>query len=62
MINKLIYLFLAVVIVGLIAFGIDYAMMALGVALMWQRIVWLLFGLIVLLGIVGYLGYGPLRE
>ena len=60
MINKLVHLLIVVVVVALVAFGLDYAMTTLGVALMWQKIVWLLFGLIVLLAIIGFLGYGPL--
>ena len=56
MINKLVHLLIVVVVVALVAFGLDYAMTTLGVALMWQKIVWLLFGLIVLRALIGVLG------
>ncbi len=60
MINKLVQLIIAVVVVLLLAFGLDYAMVTLGASAMFQKIAWLLFGLIVLLAVVGFLGYGPL--
>lgn len=62
MINKLVYLLIAVVVIALIAFGIDYAMTTFAVGAMWQKIVWFLFGFLILLGIIGLFGYGPFAD
>lgn len=62
MINKLIQLLIAVFVIALIAFALDYFMVKLAVAAMWQNIVWAVFGLIVLLGLVGLFGYGPFAD
>lgn len=59
MVNKLIQLVIAVVVVALLAWFLSWAMTALGVAAMFQTIVWILFGLIVIIAVIGLLGYGP---
>lgn len=59
MIKKGLELLFAVVILGLIAFFLDWAMTTFAVVQPFRNIVWLLFGLIILVGIVSLLGYGP---
>lgn len=59
MINKLVQLLIAVFIIALIAFGLDWVMTAFGVVQPFRSIVWCIFGLIVLVGVIGLLGYGP---
>jgi hypothetical protein len=61
MIDRLIQLVIAVVVVGLLAWFLSWAMSALGVPAMFQTVVWILFALLVILALVGFLGYGPLK-
>lgn len=61
MIDRLIQLVVAVVVVALLAWFLRWAMAALGVPEPFPMIVWICFALIVILALVGLLGYGPLR-
>lgn len=61
MIDKLIRLVIAVVVVGLIAWFLNWAMAALALPDIWQTVVWIVFGLFLLLAVVGLLGYGPFK-
>lgn len=61
MIDKLIQFVIVVVIIALLAWFLSWAMVALGLAAAFQTVVWIIFGLIVLLAILGILGYGPLK-
>ena len=62
MVNRLIQLLIIVVIVALIGWFLDWVMMKLAVAAMIQTVVWIVFGLIAFLALLGLLGYGPLSD
>lgn len=62
MINKLIQLVIVVIVVALIAWFLSWVMVALGVPDMVRTVVWIVFGLLLLLALVGLLGYGPFRD
>lgn len=59
MINNLVSFVIGVVVVALLAWFLSWAMGALGVAPMIQTVVWIIFGLIVIVAAIGLLGYGP---
>lgn len=61
MIAKLIQLVIAVVVVGLIFWFLSWVMVALALPAMVQTVIWIIFGLILLVAVVGLLGYGPLK-
>jgi len=58
--TKLVQFVIAVVLTLLLAWLLQWAMTKLGAAEMVQTVVWIVFALIVLLGIAGLLGHGPL--
>jgi hypothetical protein len=60
-INRLIELVILVVVVALIAWFLSWAMAALGVPGFLVTVIWVAFGLLVLIAVVGMLGYGPFR-
>jgi hypothetical protein len=48
-------------VVGIIAFALRWAMAALAVPEPFVTVIWVVFALIVLLAILGLLGYGPMK-
>jgi hypothetical protein len=60
-IDNLIKLLVGVVVVGIIAFALRWAMAALAVPEPFVTVIWVVFALIVLLAILGLLGYGPMK-
>jgi predicted membrane channel-forming protein YqfA (hemolysin III family) len=61
MIGKLLQLVVIVVVGAIIALFLDWAMTKLAVIEIVRTVVWIAFGLIVLLAVAGLFGYGPAK-
>jgi hypothetical protein len=59
--NRLIYFVVAVAVIGILALVLRWLMTELGFGPPVDRIVWIVFVLLALVGIARLLGYGPFR-
>lgn len=60
MLNVLVTLVIVVVVVGLVALFLRWAMTALEIPPIAVKIIWVVFGLICFLVLLGLIGYGPM--
>jgi hypothetical protein len=59
--NRLIYFVVAVAVIGILALVLRWLMLELGFGPPVDKIVWIVFVLLALVGIAGLFGYGPFR-
>ena len=60
--DRLIKLVTGVVLIAVLALFMRWAMVELVVPAIGQSVAWVLFGLLVIVLVVGALGYGPLKD